>query len=167
MRTAIILHLVGNVQDTRAYLRCAPQGAQHSKNNPSQSNGRSHQVNTKAVTQDTGYTAGYSSSSAATFRKQNPCFFLPFSPACATRTSILPAGKQFCYVVHLQCRDAEKQHLFCSLSSLHTTSNLQCFRKIEGLIQKDANSVISTCKRPPCGHFQISGLSSFTYTHLL
>lgn len=110
---------------------------------------------------------GYSSSSAATFRKQNPCFFLPFSPACATRTSILPAGKQFCYVVHLQCRDAEKQHLFCSLSSLHTTSNLQCFRKIEGLIQKDANSVISTCKRPPCGHFQISGLSSFTYTHLL
>lgn len=78
MRTAIILHLVGNVQDTRAYLRCAPQGAQHSKNNPSQSNGRSHQVNTKAVTQDAGYMAGYSSSSAATFRKQNLCFFFPF-----------------------------------------------------------------------------------------
>lgn len=56
---------------------------------------------------------------------------------------------------------------FAPYLSLCTISNSQHFRKTEGLIQKDANSVISTCKRPLCGHFQISGLSSFTSTHLL
>lgn len=54
------------------------QGTQHSKNNPSQSKGCSHQAEAKAVTQDAGYMAGYSSSSAATFRKQNPYFSFPF-----------------------------------------------------------------------------------------
>lgn len=56
---------------------------------------------------------------------------------------------------------------FAPYLSLCTISNSQHSRKTEGLIQKDANSVISTCKRPLCGHFQISGLSSFTSTHLL
>lgn len=81
--------------------------------------------------------------------------------------SVLPAGRQSCSILYLQCRDAEKQYFFCSLSSLYTTCNLQHFRKIERLIQKDANSVISTYKRSLCGHFQISGLRSFIYIHLL
>lgn len=143
--------------------RCHPRGHKGFKESPMLGN-RALTVD-KAVLGDAECTAGYSSSSATTFRRWNPYLTLPaLFPVQDTLQFYLLENS---FSIHLQCRDAGKQHLFCSLSSLCTISNSQQFRKIEGLIQKDANSVISTCKRPLCSHFQISGLSSFRYTHLL
>lgn len=140
--------------------KCHPRGHKGFKESPMLGN-RALTVATAVL----GDAAGCSSPSATKFRRWNPYFTLPvLFPVQDTFQSYLLENS---FSIHLQCRDAGKQHLFCSLSSLCTISNSQQFRKIEGLIQKDANSVISTCKRPLCGHFQISGLSSYRYTHLL
>lgn len=140
--------------------KCRPRGHKGFKESPMLGN-RALRV-AKAVLGDAGHTARYRSSSATTFRRWNPYFTHPvlFPVQDTLQTYLLENS----FSIYLQCRNASKQHLFCSLSSLCTISNSQQFRKIEGLIQKDANSVISTCKRPLCGHFQISGLRSFRYT---